>query len=443
LACAAEKRRFKEETMPGESFRFIHASDFHLETPLGDLDHLPPQLRTAMATAPRDAAAAVFEAALAENIDFLVLSGDLMHPVAAGPHGMSLLLDGFEKLHAANTAVYWAAGIADDPKQWPEAVPLPPNVTLFPRDRAVAIPHQRAGRTVCSVIGRSSEGRSTLHVAGFQTETTDEFTVGVGHGIADASALSGARMDYWALGGPHNHTEIEGGATAGAIAPGSPQGRNGDEAGPHGYVVVDVDAEHTARVRRVETDRFRYLNVAIDSDEIRSAGSLRNLLGQKIGTLTNEHGGRHLLIAWEVTLDNAEVLPSVGDPTELLRNLRRDHGTTNPAAWTTRLTVRPPHNYPKSWQDEDTILGDFLRASKKFAGARVRGNSTDEASTTPTGGDRLDLMPFTEEHSDLSSTASSLLGDVPADQREAILADATLLGVELLRGGKPSWGRKS
>jgi hypothetical protein len=107
------------------------------------------------------------------------------------------------------------------------------------------------------------------------------------------------------------------------------------------------------------------------------------------------------------------------------------------------LTVRPPHNYPKSWQDEDTILGDFLRASKKFAGARVRGNSTDEASTTPSGGDRLDLMPFTEEHSDLSSTASSLLGDVPADQREAILADATLLGVELLRGGKPSWGRKS
>jgi hypothetical protein len=52
-------------------------------------------------------------------------------------------------------------------------------------------------------------------------------------------------------------------------------------------------------------------------------------------------------------------------------------------------------------------------------------------------------MPFTEEHSDLSSTASSLLGDVPADQREAILADATLMGVELLRGGKPSWGRKS
>ena len=99
--------------MSGESFRFIHASDFHLETPLGDLDQLPPNLRDAMATAPRDAATAVLEAALATNIDFLVLSGDLLHPVAAGPHGMSLLLDYFEKLHAAKKPVYWAAGIAD------------------------------------------------------------------------------------------------------------------------------------------------------------------------------------------------------------------------------------------------------------------------------------------------------------------------------------------
>ena len=255
--------------MPGESFRFIHASDFHLETPLGDLDQLPPNLRDAMAMAPREAAAAVFEAALAENIDFLVLSGDLLHPVAAGPHGMSLLLDNFEKLNEAGTPVYWAAGIADDPKQWPEAVPLPPNVTLFPRDRVMSIPYERAGRVVCHVIGRSSEGRASLHVPGFQSEATDEFTVGVGYGIADASALAAGRIDYWALGGPHNHTEIEGGGTAGAIAPGSPQGRGLDETGPHGYCVVDVDAEQTARIRQVECDRFRYCNVTIDAEEIR------------------------------------------------------------------------------------------------------------------------------------------------------------------------------
>ena len=117
--------------MPGESFRFIHASDFHLETPLGDLDSLPPHLHELMAEAPRQAARAVFEAALADNIDFLVLSGDLLNPQAAGPHGMSMLLDYFEQLNTKETPVFWCAGLSDAPEKWPESVPLPPNVTLF------------------------------------------------------------------------------------------------------------------------------------------------------------------------------------------------------------------------------------------------------------------------------------------------------------------------
>lgn len=430
--------------MSGESFRFIHSSDFHLETPLGDLDQLPSHLRDAMARATRDAVTSVFDAALAENIDFLVLSGDLLHPVAAGPHGMAVLLDGFERLHTAGTAVYWSAGVTDDPKQWPEAVPLPPNVTLFPKDKAISIAHQRAGRTVCTIVGRSSDGRGNLHVPGFQTETTDEFTIGVGYGTADASALSAARLDYWALGGPHNHSEIEDGAPGGAIAPGSPQGRCLEESGPHGYCVVDVDAERTTRIHRVETDTFRYCHVEIEADEIRSIGNLKNLLGQKIATLVNENGSRHLLIAWDVLLHDAEMIASIGDPHELLRSLRRDYGNGNPSAWTTRLTVRPPRNYPKSWQDEDTILGDFLRAATKFRGAgfqnsgAIDGSSSDSASHA-----RVDLMPFTEEHASLSSTATALLGDVPTSEREATIDEATLLGVELLRGGKPSWGRKS
>ena len=79
--------------MPGESFRFIHASDFHLEKPLGDLDALPSHLQQSMAMAPIAAAKRVLEAALLDNIDFVVLCGDLLSPQTSGPHGMSMLLD--------------------------------------------------------------------------------------------------------------------------------------------------------------------------------------------------------------------------------------------------------------------------------------------------------------------------------------------------------------
>jgi DNA repair protein SbcD/Mre11 len=411
--------------MPGESFRFIHASDFHLESPLGDLDSLPPHLREAMAAAPRRAVQAVFEAALVDNIDFVVLCGDLLSPTAAGPHGMSLLLDYFDQLHAKKKPVFWAAGIVDDPQKWPEAVPLPPNVKMFPKTQAISIPVERAGRTICMVVGRSSDGRSVLHVPSFRVDATDEFTVGIGYGSADANALAEGRFDYWALGGDHNREVIDGGAKAGAVYCGSPQGRSLNEAGPHGYSIVDVDGDNTTRIHSIECDTFRYCNETIDAAEIAAVGSLKNLLGNRIVRLQHEHGGRHLLIGWDISITNGEALHSVGDAEELLQWLRRDYGHGAPSAWTTKLTVRPPRNYPKSWNDEDTILGDFLRAADKHRKSE------------------LNLLPFTEEHIGLASTTASLLAEVASASRTEMLDQATLLGVELLRGGKPNLVQKS
>lgn len=414
--------------MPGESFRYIHASDFHLETPMGDLDSLPSHLRDALATAPRRAALAVFEAALADNIDFLVLSGDLLSPQATGPHGMSMLLDYFDKLNAKNRPVFWIAGTADDPQKWPESAPLPPNVTLFPKNRAVAVPVERAGRTICLVVGRSCDGRSVLHVPSYRIDPTDEYTVALGYGRADADALAEGRFDYWALGGVHNREEIEGGADAAAIYCGSPQGRCLDESGPHGYTIVDVDADQTTRVHNVECDVFRYCREEIDAADIAAVGGIRNLLGQRIVRLQHENGGRHLLIGWDISIASGDTLHAIGDADELLRWLRREYGHGTPSAWTALLRVRPPRKYPKLWHDEDTILGDFLRAADKHRQADGRD---------------LNLLPFTEEHAGVTGTMATLLADVSTSSRTDVLDQATLLGVELLRGGKPNLVQKS
>ena len=52
-------------------------------------------------------------------------------------------------------------------------------------------------------------------------------------------------------------------------------------------------------------------------------------------------------------------------------------------------------------------------------------------------------MPTTEEHSGLNSTTTTLLAEVAASERIDVLDQATLLGVELLRGGKPNLVQKS
>ncbi|NND98743.1 MAG: DNA repair exonuclease [Pirellulaceae bacterium] len=415
--------------MPGESFRFIHASDFHLESPLGDLDTLPSHLSEAMANAPYVAAKAVFEAALQDNVDFVVLSGDLLSPLAAGPFGMSMLLDYFDQLNAKNKPVFWAAGAADDPAKWPDSVPLPPNVTLFPKETALSVPVQRAGRTICMVIGQSCNGRASVHVPSYRIEPTDEFTIAVGYGSADADALAEGRFNFWALGGEHNRVELSDSDDGeGSAYCGSPQGRDLTEVGPHGYTIVDVDSEGDIRLHPMECDVFRYCQIDIDASDIAIAGNLRNLMGERIVRQQHENGGRHLIIGWDIAIADGETLHTIGDSEELLQWVRREYGHGTPSAWTARLEVRPPHEYPKSWHEEETILGDFLRIA-----AEHRKND----------GRELNLLPFTEEHEALAAASSSLLAEVSATCRKETLDHATLLGVELLRGGKPKLVQKS
>ncbi|MEZ6088437.1 MAG: DNA repair exonuclease [Pirellulaceae bacterium] len=407
--------------MTGESFRFIHASDFHLERPLSDLDEIPQHLRDAMAVAAWKSATSVFEAAIIENVDFVLLAGDLFHPITAGPRGMSLLLDQFELLQQNNIQVFWTTGQVDDLSKLGDGVAYPPNVTIFPKDRAEQAYVRRAGETIAVVVGRSSDGRSSLHAPSYRHDPVDEFTIALGYGSSDASALAEGRFDYWALGGEHQRRELAGAGGVGAYYCGSPQGRSLAEPGMHGFYLVDIDADGTSRVHFHEADSFRYINVELAGADLASTGDIRSLLSQRITRLQNENGDRHLLIGWEIHLGEDSPI-NAGDPTELLSWLRREFGHGGPAAWSVKLDIVAPSQFPKAWTEEDTILGDFLRAAKTH-----RKN----------GGRDLDLVSLTEEHFDLSPALQTALAEADPTSRASTLDRATLLGVELLRGGKP------
>lgn len=409
--------------MPGESFRFIHASDFHLERPLGDLDDLPKHLRDAIAQAPWKAAESVFESAVVENVDFLLLCGDLLNPHLAGPRGMAMLVDHFDALAERDIPVIWAAGSVDTADRWPESIPLPENVTRLPQGRAATVPIQRAGQTIARVVGRSSEGFGAIHIPSYRVDPSDEFTIGVGYGTAEPESLAEARFDYWALGGSHQRRVMEEGAEHGAIYCGTPQGRRLEESGPHGFHLVDVDADRGTRIHTVDVDSFRYCHIELDAADLARGDNVRQLMGSRIARLLNENGQRQLLVAWELQPSSGEALAALGDPAELLTWLRREFGNGNPAAWSIALRVRPPQRYPKAWQEEDTILGDFLRAADRHR---------------KSAGRDLNLAPMTEEHPQLAPSTAAALADIEPSVRRALLDDATLMGVELLRGGKTS-----
>ena len=84
--------------MSGEFCRFLHTSDFHLEMPLYGFAEIPAHLRDQLIDSPLQAAARVFETAILEDVDFVVLAGDIIDPSTAGPYAIAFLLEQFELL---------------------------------------------------------------------------------------------------------------------------------------------------------------------------------------------------------------------------------------------------------------------------------------------------------------------------------------------------------
>ena len=404
--------------MAKESFRFIHASDFHLERPMHDISDLPDHLKEALVEAPWKAAESVFEHAILENVDFIVLAGDLLNLSAAGAQGAAFLLDQFENLRQRGIQVFWAGGELDAPELWPEAVKLPDNVHMFSSDEVEAVVYRRNQVPLATILGRSSDGSETVKAVEFAREPDENYVIAVAHGRADSETLRSERVDYWALGGKHQADILQ---TEEPIIRycGSPQARELSEEGAHGFVLVDVDAQRCIQVHSIDADVFRYSEQDIDADDMAMGRDVRQVLAKRVARLQSEASGRNLLVKWRVQIDmeNASMVgPSALE--ELLTWLRREFGQGSPACWSTEIEILPPKALPSKWKEEDTILGDFLRIAAE-----------QRKEDKP-----LNLKPMIDAETPGTSVWQAALSISNTSSQSMTLDKSTLLGVDLLRG---------
>lgn len=407
--------------MAKESIRFIHAGDFHLERPMQDLLDLPEHLKPQLVDAPWKAAETIFETAIVENVDFVLLAGDILNPVSCGAAGPAFILEQFEKLNQNKIQVYWAAGTVDDPDRWPEAVSLPPNVHLFSKKQVEPIIYRRNGTPLATILGRSNDGRESVRAAEFQIEEDDTYTIGLAHGVAERDTLLSQRIDYWALGGGHQRQTLHGEAPHMRIC-GTAQGRSFQEPGAHGCFTVEVDGNHDAQIVASDVDLFRYITQTLDAEDLAMGRDIRQLMSKRISKLQSENGTRHLIVEWKIEMD-LENAAMVGPAAleEMLAWVRREYGHGACSVWSTDIEVLSPKSFPSKWQEEDTILGDFLRTA------------TDSRKSL---GKNINLKPLVECETPGTPVWQSLLDNDEPTTVSAMLDKSTLLGVDMLRGHK-------
>lgn len=349
--------------MSQRMFRFVHACDLQLEQAPRGLAEVPDHLRELLLESPYWAAERVFEAALAEQVDFVVLAGGVTNYALAGPRGAQFLLDQFQRLSERNIRVYWAGGPDDLPDSWPSAFPLPDNVHFFSAARFEEVVHLRGDEPLARLVGQSRRQAGPIRAGDLHSvEDNGAFRLAVVPAMLEPGNFAQRGIAYWALGGLPNRESWSGPGYM-AHCPGSTQGRDPTSDGAHGCSVVHVDLDGRVRINLVATEAVRYCHERLTVDGGTTRQGLERMLAARVEELGVLAHGADLLIQWTVggTGRLLAELRKEEVSTEVLHAMRNRFGKQSPSAWSVSLQAEPDAALAARAIEQDSILGDALR----------------------------------------------------------------------------------
>ncbi|HTM54396.1 MAG TPA: DNA repair exonuclease [Pirellulales bacterium] len=405
-----------------DSLRFLHAADLHLELPPGGVAEMTDHLRSILVEAPLRAAQRVFEAAIKERVDFVVLAGDVIDPLASGPRGLVFLERQFERLASAGILVYWAGSALDDFERWQDAWNPGRNVIRFPAGRAASQVHRRGDQVLAQLAGVSY---STIHkseIDQLQPARPDLFAIAVVHGSLGPELPVNRGFDYWALGGEHERANLLSGPVTAHYA-GTNQGRHSGEPGSRGCTLVEVDDERQIRSRFIPTEAVRYERQKVTIDATFSEERFGTLLRERATELASDPFGADLIVDWIIAGEGPLVqrLRRGQLATDWVARLRAEFGAAKPCVWTSSLLADSHAAGGADYLDEDTVLGEFLRTVSHYR---------EDAAAD------IHLESYLAERH-LAGTLGAKAMRIDPARRSRLLGDVAELGTRLL--GPQEW----
>ena len=297
------------------NFKFLHAADLHLGSPFSGLSLRDESVARRVAAASREAFSDLVSRAIAEQVAFVVVSGDV-YDGDWKDNSIGLFFNReVARLHRASIPLYLLRGNHDAESVVSRTITLPSSVAEF---------STRAPQTF-----RLDEHRVALHGRGFPDRAVTEnwipsypdpepgwFNIGVLHTSCDGrdghhsyapcttAELCLKGYDSWALGHVHEYEELS--RDPWVVFPGNLQGRSVRECGPKGAVLVAVDDGRVSEVRRLIVDRARWASVAFDVAGAEDHVALLESLEQRLRAVIEAAEGR--LLALRVELKGETIL---------------------------------------------------------------------------------------------------------------------------------------
>jgi len=258
-------------------FKFIHAADVHLDSPLRGLSKYESAPVEYLRNACRKAFENLVELAIEEKVAFVLLAGDLYDGDWKDYSTGIFLSRQMGRLGKNEISVFGVAGNHDAANRMTKALDSPANMKMLSSRKVETIRLENWG---VAIHGRSFGAQhvdKTLAVD-FRLAEKGIFNIGLlhtsldgreGHALYAPCTIDDLRSkgyQYWALGHVHKQEFVS--EEPHIVFPGCIQGRHIRETGAKGCVVVTVEDGSVSEIEKCPLDVLRWVNSAVDITDV-------------------------------------------------------------------------------------------------------------------------------------------------------------------------------
>ena len=294
-------------------FKFLHAADIHLDSPLHKLDHYEGAPVEEIRQATRRAFKNLINLAIAEKVAFVLLTGDLYDGDWKDYNTGLYFASQMSKLREASIPVYIIAGNHDAASKITKTLKLPEGVKIFSADTPETVQVDKLDVAIHGQSFASPSIKKDLS-SGYPYAIEDCFNIGMlhtcvtgkeGHEPYAPCTLDGLQSrgyDYWALGHVHKHEVLLKNPLT--IFPGNIQGRHIRETGPKGCVLVTVDERMRPYANFVPLDVIRWFEIETDVSAAETGYEVVVIIGEHLKRLLEENKELPLVVRLNIIGDS-------------------------------------------------------------------------------------------------------------------------------------------
>lgn len=348
---------------------FIHASDLHLGAPFRGLRALSSKWANRLLSAIPESYDRMVDAAIARDVDFVVVSGDIFDSARPSYGDYLHFFEGLERLGEAGIPVFLITGNHDPYTSWQhDFFSLPPNATMLPGDRPGFALVERDGQPLCLIGGRGYYNQTwpmdECIAEGVTREAAEQalavqhphaaeapFAVGLLHtGLnldpvkapVDPAVLMHAGMDYWALGHIHMKYAYPSFDDPRLVFSGCIQGRDIKETGERGCFAVTLEEGASPALEFVPTASVVWQRMDVDVADCANVAEVTDKIMRELFRVNGKAHCEEMCV--RITLTGTTPLHAVFARPGVLEDLRKHINDGYPSFFCDALvdaTLRP------------------------------------------------------------------------------------------------------